>query len=421
MGKSLVQFLKKRTDDHPRLADSLYQALFLSANDPIVCFDGDGTIITANLAFYRAVNQAPGEVLSLKDVVAAPDQVNLGEVFRFVRAGKTVNRYRMNLIGPGLADVSVEGSIAVIPQHDGKNLGWGIFHDLAEQAAVERKLREVNSEHRQRRFELEALKSLSDRLTNVVDITEAVRSINAYLGDILEYDAAVFFILDPSETGGIIYQAYLRSPVGPAFLQGMAASVGEFVRRQDNGGLASAWSDARRDGPVILGGTQADEVRDKPGSALSLPLVLGGATLGVIHVAAKDKERYRTAQGWLTDAMVVTFILFLVRLQTLVRSQRSRTEALVQSLGDGVVMYNERGEVSLINPSALNALGLRESHCRLDDIESFIRRSSSVSWPTMPARPARSAIRTKRRSPAGCTNYSSSRSATPAGSIPAAP
>ncbi len=90
-----------------------------------------------------------------------------------------------------------------------------------------------------------------------------------------------------------------------------------------------------------------------------IPLNSGPQLLGAINLIFPQSYYQAEAQkGEFIDALVSSFVVALVGLQSLIRAQESKTESLVYSLKSGIVMLNAKKEVVMTNPAALELIGV---------------------------------------------------------------
>ncbi|MBX7099393.1 MAG: response regulator [Myxococcaceae bacterium] len=108
-------------------------------------------------------------------------------------------------------------------------------------------------------------------------------------------------------------------------------------------------------------------------SSLQVPLVARGRTLGTLALFCTRDDAYSSDDGELLDLIVNQTLDTLGHLRAAEAEQRSRVEQLVQALGDGVLLTDEKNDLVVVNPAALKLLGLAEhpSGKALDDRLGF--------------------------------------------------
>jgi signal transduction histidine kinase len=107
-------------------------------------------------------------------------------------------------------------------------------------------------------------------------------------------------------------------------------------------------------------------------SKIILPLCLGEKLIGLVHLSSSkiDFSNVKTESEYM-DAMMATFSMSVSRLQSLILSQHSRTESLVKSLNDGVIMFSNEKKIILMNPMATSQIGLTIEGASIGDISKL--------------------------------------------------
>lgn len=239
-----------------------------------------------------------------------------------------------------------------------------ILEDVSDS---QKQLEEANRKLSQRSAELESIKKLSDDLTSVLDVEQAVETINRYISGILEFDAVTYLLVNPVRDGGFVYSTFLKNPVSEQFLAVSQKDLFKFLDKEEDEEISSVKKVVKNIKPHIYGARPDNSRKDKIVSKMLLPLRMGGYTLGVIQVCSSRSglAGKRGGRG-LTDAMLATFSLSVARLHTLIRSQHSKTISLVESLSDGIVMFNNDKNIVLTNPAIEDFTGLQRDSFNLD-------------------------------------------------------
>jgi PAS domain S-box-containing protein len=107
-------------------------------------------------------------------------------------------------------------------------------------------------------------------------------------------------------------------------------------------------------------------------SKIILPIKVADRTLGLIYIISDKPILTNTDERSLIDAMVSAFSLSIDRIYTLIHTQHSKTQSLVESLSDGVIMFNYNKDIVLKNPAFIKYTGLKIKDITLDDfLNSF--------------------------------------------------
>ena len=220
---------------------------------------------------------------------------------------------------------------------------------------------------KKRRQELEALKSLSDELTGILDLGEATKVFDKFINEVLDFSTVTYLILNPAEEGGLVYTSSLKEEVNEKYLDEIEKDLEKFLASEKNAEMKNTLILVRNLKPKMIGKKLNNEIGVEPKSRSIFPLKFGEQTLGLVYFTSKKAGLDFKASSGLTDALIVTFTLFVARLQTLIRSQHSRTESLVKSLTDGVIMFNNDMNIVLMNPTASKYTGISKEGFSFDD------------------------------------------------------
>jgi PAS domain S-box-containing protein len=222
-----------------------------------------------------------------------------------------------------------------------------ILEDIYES---KEELESLNTALRNKSFELEALKSFSDELTSIFNLDEALVIVNKYLSQVLDYNLATYLIFDDGQEGELFYKTYAKDGVNREFLSQVQEEIVKYIDYQKDKGHNIA--DIKQRKPDLIGDLN-DQTGIQKAATFMLPLLIGGRLLGVFHIASFDIDKYKKKESkGFFNAMAATLSVAVARLQAINKFQNSRTETLVKSLEDGVIMFNSEGKVLLVNPKA---------------------------------------------------------------------
>jgi PAS domain S-box-containing protein len=215
--------------------------------------------------------------------------------------------------------------------------------------------------------ELLTLKTLGDELTKVLDIEKAVQAVNKHLVEVLKFSAVTYLVINPAEEGGLIYQVFLKEEVSELFVDEAEKDLFKFLSREKDDKMEAALKVVKNIKPRFFGQKLNNKSTARPKAKVILPLSIGTRKLGVIFITSAKSGLSNIKKGGLIDTMILTFVLAIDRLHTLISAQHSKTVSLVESLSDGVVMFNNEGETVLKNPAFIKYTGLTAKEFVLDD------------------------------------------------------
>ncbi|OGF27221.1 hypothetical protein A2331_03560 [Candidatus Falkowbacteria bacterium RIFOXYB2_FULL_34_18] len=243
-----------------------------------------------------------------------------------------------------------------------------ILEDISES---QKEMEDLNIKLKKRTGELEALRKLGNDLSGVLDMEEAVTVINQYLDSFLDFSTVTYLIINPIREEELIYSTYLKEDVSENFVEEVKNDLLKFIANETDSELLSIKKILSIVKPHIFGKRLNNKNESKIISKIIFPLRMGSYSLGAIQIASSKPGLFSNTQNGMTSAMVATFSLSVAKLHTLIRSQHSKTISLVQSLNDGVVMFNMEKSVVLTNKAILDFTGFSSDHFNLYEFDKL--------------------------------------------------
>jgi signal transduction histidine kinase len=231
-----------------------------------------------------------------------------------------------------------------------------ILNILEDVQNSEQELKDSNIELDRGRTELEALKSLSDELLGVLTVPEAVDVTVKYLDKAVDYLAVTALVFDPLSEEDVIFRSYMRKKISDEMLQAVRAELIDFMEKNSNEQMSHTLKIVNNLKPDIIGLNPGSEANTGETFKIVLPVIIGGRFAGAVHlIAAKKIFQTFTGENFIKTAFA-TFAATAARLQILNQTQHSKTETLIKSLSDGVIMFSLNKKIILSNPAILHLL-----------------------------------------------------------------
>jgi CheY-like chemotaxis protein len=261
------------------------------------------------------------------DIIAA---INEGHVYRYVTKPWDVNDLSM----------TVRNAIEVVELKKEKNRLMESLHKRIEALNV---LYEVS---RSSANDAHSLDAIVDRLLSVV-------------GRVLPHDVSAVLI-ESSEGRSASLRIRCRSVVSEQALIHVKESV-LAAHRKAAGVLLPEEKMLTR----VMGNTTPDPSAPVTfPSALTVPLVAGGRAVGTLSIFSSGPS-YALEDGELLDLLVNQTTDAIDHLRAAELDARRRIERMVEAMGDGVLLLDEKNEVVVVNPAARKLLQLGEDPTHL--------------------------------------------------------
>lgn len=218
-----------------------------------------------------------------------------------------------------------------------------------------------------KRVEEIAMKALSQELTRTLDLGEAIDVVNKFLWEMLDYSVSTYIVYNMSE-GRFESRSYLKESVSPEYLSVGREQIVKFIIDHAQQAIVGSVSAARNVSPLLFGVTQDSKRTANPTSSFTLPITIGNTILGAIHISSIKPDHFSEEDRALVEMLISMASVSIARIQTVIQSIHSRTEALVQSLSNAVIMFDQNKQVSLANPAATRFTGLPKEGYSLTEL-----------------------------------------------------
>ncbi|MGB2762499.1 MAG: ATP-binding protein [Minisyncoccales bacterium] len=216
----------------------------------------------------------------------------------------------------------------------------------------------------QKRYaDLDILKELVQELGDSLKIDTVFNRLISALKKTMSPSANFSFIItppDPAKPSNTMYM-YATGTVGKTYLDSvkndMVHSL-ELLPKEVSGNKdLMKWIHSEFNFEV-LGGLRDDASTLTPSSFYSRPLMVSNELLGILNVSSGEPKLFIKQNVALIDTMAVATASTISRLRQLLESEQSRIASLVESLSNGLIMFDLNQRVTLSNPAAQKMTGL---------------------------------------------------------------
>lgn len=198
-------------------------------------------------------------------------------------------------------------------------------------------------ESTRRLYELSILKELGERAGYSLNVEEILQIITGSLIQFIDYTAVGYVVLAPEK---VKLNIHIEKSVGQPFLAEMRKKMIDSLSALTDG----TFDDSRVE-ELVSGALVADELKQTPGSLFNIPLVISGAVAGVLTVAHAKPGLYKEEDMTILYKITGQASEAVSRLQEVVRMEQGKLNAMVSSMGDGVLMVDPEYRVMVANPA----------------------------------------------------------------------
>lgn len=201
-----------------------------------------------------------------------------------------------------------------------------------------------------RMYELAILKELGDRIGYSLDVQQIIDIITSSLHQFIEYDAVSYMLLEPE---AIIFKIHLERSVHRRFVTDirdrMIGSLSALLDRE---------FDKKSIKEILSGAIIIEELDEPVQSFFNIPLVIDEKVVGVLTVADTKAGLYKEEEMTILYKIIQQASKAVTRLQSVVKTEQAKVNAMVESMEDGVVMTDADFRILVINPAAKRVIGL---------------------------------------------------------------
>lgn len=199
------------------------------------------------------------------------------------------------------------------------------------------------AEAARRIYELAILKELGERAGYSLNLEEILQIITGSLRQFIEYSAVAYVVIKPEQ---LKLNMHLDQSVDPYFLKDMKARMLASLSALSDKNFKELAIDE-----IVSGAIVVDSAPKEIGSFFNIPMVIGGELSGVLTIAHIKKGLYKEADMTILYKITSQASEAVARLQEVVRIEQGKLNAMVESMGDGVLMVDTEYRVMVANPA----------------------------------------------------------------------
>ena len=222
--------------------------------------------------------------------------------------------------------------------------------------------KQLLSQLERKTFELAALHEVRDAIGYTLDYRELIEPAMCSLRRVIAHDASAFLFMTDEAHVELTTWIDHNAPSG----------IADQLKRNiiDAFSIVVADGSLTHDIAVHKRGTEEfapveGETPSELRSFLTVALVIGGIAearlAGMISISSYKENAFDTNASRLFYNIANNVSNALERLTTVVAGEKSKLEMMVRSMTDGVIMFDQRGRMAVLNPAARRMLALEET------------------------------------------------------------
>lgn len=207
----------------------------------------------------------------------------------------------------------------------------------------EKEIKKDKEESTRRLYELAILKELGDRVGYSLNVEEILQIITGSLRQFIDYSAVGYVVITPER---VRINTHIDKPVSRLFLKEMKDKMIASLSALTDKTFETSDIDEVFSGAIVI-----PEMEKGIGSLFNIPLVIGGKVVGVLTVAHIDQGLYKEADMTILYKITNQASEAVSRLQEVVKMEQGKLNAMVLSMGDGVLMVDTEYRIIVANPA----------------------------------------------------------------------
>jgi len=224
---------------------------------------------------------------------------------------------------------------------------------------------------RERTFELSILYELSNAISYTLDYQKLMSIIMDFLYRIVDYDICASLIYDEHSAHITVKPAHLEcsrfaQEVQNNLCEAVFLLTGEDIHKKEiSTFVIPPGSDTEPQEMLAapISRSKPEEERDftRIRSFFNVPFIVGGEIFGMINVSGCKETLFPEERLRILYTVAKQASNAIERLRKVIKIEKSKMESIVESMLEGVVMLDERGEIVALNPQARKMLGFEDT------------------------------------------------------------
>ena len=212
----------------------------------------------------------------------------------------------------------------------------------------------------QKTFELTALYEIRDIVGYTLDYRELIVPTMTSLRRIIPHDASAFLFMNQEDRGELTVWTGNDAPrnVTDQIMLSVLDTFNSLASGEISVDDVSIYE--RRTAEFSsIGERTASELE----SSLNVALVVGDMgsvrLAGIVNISGYEKDAFDISAKRLFYNIANNMSNALEKLMTVLAGEKSKLEMMVRSMTDGVIMFDQRGHIGVLNPAAMKMLALK--------------------------------------------------------------
>ncbi|MBI4363268.1 MAG: GAF domain-containing protein [Candidatus Doudnabacteria bacterium] len=212
-----------------------------------------------------------------------------------------------------------------------------------------------------RMYEVSILKELGERIGYSLNVQKIADIITGSLRQLLSYSTVSYLLL--SDEGRVIFHSVLEESVNHRFVEEVKHRLVKALSAMINKEIKAELIDES------ISGTITDESnRGEIRSFFNIPVVINSQPVGILNVASTKDGLYKEEEMSILYTIMNQASSAVSKLENILNQEKGKLNSMVASMADGVFMVDTRNRLLVINPAAIEMLGISKPQPTIFDV-----------------------------------------------------
>lgn len=217
---------------------------------------------------------------------------------------------------------------------------------------LQKRLKEREKQMSQKVYEAAILRELGERMGYSLNVQKVVDIITGSLRQFIRYAAVSYMLLEP---GKVVFKMQLEKSVSRDFVDDvkgrMLGSLSALLNKEINGDNLEE---------TLTGAILIEDLKEPVRSYFNIPLIIGEKVVGVLTVADIIPGLYSGEETTILYKITNQASRAVTSLHEVVETEQRKVNAMVESMGEGVVMTDKNYQIIVVNPAAKELIGIED-------------------------------------------------------------
>lgn len=239
-----------------------------------------------------------------------------------------------------------------------------------ENKRLQEKTQRQRDELKQRVFELGVLYDVSDAISYTLDYKQLFRLIMTSLSKVVNYDTCASFIFT-EKRGNLVVKA--AKAVTKDFVEQVEKNVIEALSSLTSQTISE--KDISVSLETIPPSGRGEKALTKVSSFFNIPLIVKDKAIGILNVSSSRENAFSPADIRILYTISNQAAIAIRRLRGVIAAEKSKMEAMVESMTEGLIMMDREGNPIVCNPAAKRMLNLAPEEIDRKRLEECFKKT----------------------------------------------